>query len=203
MEKERKIMMKKFFAVVCSLCLSMAMVVSVGATGYSGGTLTYTPDKEGFATMEVTYEITPEMLDTSAAGVYTYVPEDPDFPTMTIYTDPESAPVPMAGDVIHINNVHHTGSDDFNESFSCDSGDGNHLNIYVKNNTSESVIVNITCTRLFIPHDYPAEYVSGNDDETFTFERNGGIDGKWEINVTSADGHEMDINVGARQYQIN
>lgn len=195
--------MKKIVVIMC--VLSIVMSVPAMASAPKGAAMTYVPDNESAPVMVTTFEVTPQMMDTSPAGTYTYVPENPEAPMVTIYNGDSNIPVPLSGDVTHISNVHHTGNDDFTDTFTCTASDGNRLNIFVRNNGQGTVIVNITWKKFLSQEHYPAINVDPGDHtiQTYSYDNNKGIDGTWTVNVTRADGKEMDINVAARQYQIN
>lgn len=102
---------------------------------------------------------------------------------------------------------HYSGSGDYNASFTCDPADGNRLNVWVSNTGETSLYVNIEWTTLFgvIVKKYPARTLAPGEQNTsnFYYENDTGIDGTWNVNVTTQLGGAIDIDVAARQYQEN
>lgn len=194
--------MKRLIAILSIIGVMMS-IPAMAAGINEQPTMVYEPKNEEAPIMTTSFEVAPEMLDASHDGTYTYVPENPEAPIVTVYEG--DLPALMSGDVIHINNVHHSGSDDFTDTFSCKASDGNRLNIFVQNNGNNSVIVNITWKKFLSKEEYPAVTVNSGKNmvQTYSYDNNKGIDGNWTVNVTTASGGSMDINVAARQYQIN
>lgn len=97
---------------------------------------------------------------------------------------------------------------DYNASFSCDKDDGNRLNVWVQNNGDNPVYLNVKWSKFFglISNEYESVKIEGDGGShtiTFYYEDGSGIGGNWDINVTTKVGNELNINVSARQYQIN
>lgn len=136
-----------------------------------------------------------------------YMPKDPDAPMMTL-TDEDGSVLPLASGKLHIPVTNYTSStDDYNESFSCDPKDGNRLNIWVKNNGEDTIVLNVDYSKFFgiVNEQYSAVEILGGHAHTMTFsyKDDKGIDGNWDVNVTTLAGGTLDITVSARQYQYN
>lgn len=136
-----------------------------------------------------------------------YVPKDPNAPIMVL-TDEDGSILPLDSGKLHIPVTNYTSStEDYNASFSCDPKDGNRLNIWVQNNGTGTVVLNVDYSRFFgiVSEQYSAVEIPGGHAHTMTFsyEDNRGIDGNWDVNVTTLSGGTLNITVSARQYQYN
>ena len=145
-------------------------------------------------------------IDTLTVGEV-YVPEDAEAPMMML-SEEDGSIMPLDSGVLHIPVTNYTSTtNDYNKSFSCNSGDGNRLNIWVKNNGDDTVVLNVDWSRFFgiINEQYDAVEIAAGDQYTMTFyyEDGRGISGNWDVNVTTLSGGTIDITVSARQYQYN
>ncbi|GAA5416516.1 hypothetical protein Pryu01_01551 [Paraliobacillus ryukyuensis] len=95
----------------------------------------------------------------------------------------------------------HTGYDAFSRSFTLQPEDGEDLNIWVKNN-HRSKTVYFRVERTDNGQDFGDRKLGPGDQLTRTFDmKNGnGLQGTWRVYVYTKDGHNMDIDVSARQY---
>lgn len=109
----------------------------------------------------------------------------------------------QTGDINHIDNISHSGSDDFTNTFTCNASDGDQLAVYITNQGENPVIVNITWKKSSNKEAYSAITVPANGGETlqtFAKEEGSGVDGTWTVNVTPERTSSMNITVTARQY---
>lgn len=118
--------------------------------------------------------------------------------------DPVNLPPISFYDVTHLPGEQHTGSE-YKDSFTCTPEDGNRLNIFVRNDGASTVYLNITWKDGNMEKAYPAvEIPAGKQNtQTFSYEDNAGINGRWTVEVTTKSGHSLNVWVSARQYQIN
>ncbi|MDG0873357.1 hypothetical protein L5D93_13090 [Paenibacillus thiaminolyticus] len=100
-----------------------------------------------------------------------------------------------------IDNVNHTGKGAYTGLFTCSENNGKKLNIYVKNNNSSGT-VKFSVSQTSTDTDYGVEDVGPGKGKTrtFTMPSGAGVSGDWKVYVYTEDGHEMDINVNARQF---
>lgn len=135
------------------------------------------------------------------------VPENSNAPIMAVTTEDDGSIVPLDYGKMHISPTRITTGTDYNASFSCSKEDGNRMNVWVQNNGSSPVYLNVEWSRFFglISKQYDSVKINAGSSYTMTFyyEDGSGIDGNWDINVTTTNGATLDINVSARQYQIN
>ena len=136
-----------------------------------------------------------------------YVPKDADAPLMVV-SEEDGSVIPFASGKLHIPVTDYTSTtSDYNESFSCKPGDGNRLNIWVRNNGEDTVVLNVDWSKFFgmVDEQYEGVEIAAGDQYTMTFyyKDGSGIDGNWDVNVTTLSGGTLDITVSARQYQKN
>ncbi|MBN3523310.1 hypothetical protein [Paenibacillus apiarius] len=99
-----------------------------------------------------------------------------------------------------INDVHHVSRSAFENTFSLSPSNGKELNVFVKNN-HRSKTVKFKVEHIgYKDHGYVEVGPGEGRTRNFTMNSGGGMSGKWKVYVTSSDGHEMDINVSARQF---
>ncbi|ASA21902.1 hypothetical protein [Paenibacillus donghaensis] len=102
-------------------------------------------------------------------------------------------------DAIFIKDVTHTGATAFNSSFTTGKGNGDQLNIWVRNNASSPVYVNIKRDG----SEFYNYKLNGGAQQTFNFVQDipaGGITGNWEVYVYNSDGARYNLNINARQF---
>lgn len=109
----------------------------------------------------------------------------------------------QASAVSHINQISHSGNDDFTKMFECKPSDGNQLDVYIQNHGTDPVLANITWENQQNKEEYPAITIQPNGGElvqTFSYDEGSGIDGEWTVNVAPEVISDMNITVTARQY---
>lgn len=197
---------------ILSLILVCMMLLSISAVA-TAASLYETPEpteKEDYEFPQVLVtegELqTLKSLDALAVGDV-FIPEDSDAPMMEL-SDTDGSIVPFASGKLHIPVTNYTSSsEDYNESFSCDADDGNRLNIWVKNNGTNTVVLNVDWSKFFgiVNEQYDAVEIPAGGQYTMTFyyKDGRGINGNWDVNVTTLTGGSLNITVSARQYQYN
>lgn len=103
-------------------------------------------------------------------------------------------------DAILISNVTHTGSTAYKSSFTTAKGNGDQLNIWVKNNAKTTVYVTISRNGTEFHSSYKLD---GGNQKTFNFQQyvpEGGITGDWDVYVYNSDGAKYNLNINARQF---
>lgn len=103
-------------------------------------------------------------------------------------------------DAIMISNVTHTGSTAYKGEFTTAKGNGDQLNVWVKNNASTPVYVTISRDGTDIHSSYKLD---GKDQKTFNFVQyvpTGGITGNWKVYVYNSDGSKYNLSINARQF---
>lgn len=102
---------------------------------------------------------------------------------------------------------HYNGAGDYNAGFSCEPADGNRLDVWVANTGETPLYFNVEWTTLFgvIVEKYEAIPLDPGEQYTwmFSYDNDAGIDGDWNVNVTTRRGGGIDIDASARQYQGN
>ncbi|OKP82733.1 hypothetical protein A3842_09710, partial [Paenibacillus sp. P3E] len=102
-------------------------------------------------------------------------------------------------DAIYINNVTHIGSTAYKSAFTTGVGNGKQLNIWVLNNASSPVYVNIKRNGT----EWYNYQLNGGDQKTFNFVQevpDTGIVGNWEVYVYNSNGAQYNLKVNARQF---
>ncbi|MCH1639037.1 hypothetical protein MJ257_02880 [Paenibacillus timonensis] len=102
-------------------------------------------------------------------------------------------------DVLLINHVTHTGSSAYTGEFTTAPENGFYLNVWVKNNVSSSVFINISRNGLHITDGYE---LKGKSQKTISFEdkQANGLSGDWEVYIYNKTGDKYNLNINARQF---
>lgn len=98
-----------------------------------------------------------------------------------------------------INSVHHTGSGAYTGEFTTAPKTGVHLNVWVKNNGSSSVFIDISCNGLNITDGYE---LSSGSQKTISFEDmlDDRLPGDWKVYIYNKTGEKYNLNINARQF---
>lgn len=98
-----------------------------------------------------------------------------------------------------INSVQHKGKSSYTGEFTTAPEQGKYLNVYCKNNGTGTIYMTIKRNKLdFVSN---LEIAPGNQrTQTFKELYKEGLTGEWEVYVFSRDGHEMSLEVSAKQY---
>lgn len=129
------------------------------------------------------------------------VKEEVDASQDTVMAVENEAPMIMPYDAILISNAGHTGTSAYENSFTLSPSNGKSLNVWVKNNNSSKTVY-FQVTRTDNGQDFGAIALGPGQQDTrnFTMNDNSGMQGKWKVYVYTKDGHNMNINVSARQF---
>ncbi|KJB86863.1 hypothetical protein AZ66_16450 [Paenibacillus sp. E194] len=99
---------------------------------------------------------------------------------------------------ISLFDVSHIGSHTFQNSFHANIHAGKRLDVDVKNDGSGTVFMTLMRDGEYYAVDIP---ISPGQQKTETINVYGGfISEKWKVFINTKDGHNMDIQVSARQY---
>lgn len=119
----------------------------------------------------------------------------------------ESSNMTYSGDTIGIASfdvqlilpVNQKGKAAYTGQFTTTPTDGKYLNVYSKNNGPGTVYMTIKRNSQEFVSDIA---IASGSQRTQTFEEqvNVGLSGDWEVYIYTKDGHEMDLQVSARQY---
>lgn len=98
-----------------------------------------------------------------------------------------------------INSVQHEGKSAYTGEFVTAPEQGEHLDVYCKNNGTGTIYMTIKRNNLAFVSDL---VITPGNQRTQTFKElyNEGIRGEWEVYIFSRDGHEMSLEVSAKQY---
>ncbi|MGQ3481855.1 hypothetical protein [Paenibacillus sp. TY11] len=112
----------------------------------------------------------------------------------SVFATPTSSPM----DFSPINSVHHRGKSAFKYPFTLSPQNGKKLNIYVKNNGSSAVILNVKVN----DQDFGDSTIPAGGQKTRKFEQlvGTGLSGNYEVYVYNNDGSLYDLNINARQF---
>lgn len=104
--------------------------------------------------------------------------------------------IPM--DVVTIPAVHHTGKGAFRDSFTLSPQNGKKLNIFVKNNGSSIVYLNVKVNG----QDFGDSTIPAGGQKTRNFEQlvGTGLSGNYEVYIYNNVGSLYDLNISARQF---
>lgn len=99
---------------------------------------------------------------------------------------------------ISLFNVSHVGYDSFESSFHANIHAGKRLDVHVKNDGPGTVYMTLVRDGKNYAVDIP---ISSGQEKTETIKVFGGfISEKWKVFINNKDGHNMDIQVKAKQY---
>ncbi|MGM1022366.1 MAG: hypothetical protein ACQEXV_17960 [Bacillota bacterium] len=90
------------------------------------------------------------------------------------------------------------GHGGFQDFFALSPQNGKHLNLYVKNNGTSTVHVNV----IIDGEDFGTSDVPAGKQKTRTFEQlvSSGLSGNYEVRISNSDGSLYDLQVSARQF---